>query len=141
MKSLFLLFILLFGISACNDTEEKDPEFVFTRKIEALQMESFNIPDSINTSLILATFYNAEYDIQSLLVYADTTKQTVLKIDYLADSTSIQEELEILKIKEFRSTIHSVEYVIGENTVTMIKMRVSNGPLQRSKSFRRTDRD
>lgn len=141
MKNPFLILLLLTSLSACNDEEKTNPEFVFKRKIDQMAMESFKIPDSINTSLILATYYNSEYDTQTLFVYTDSTKKTVKKIDYLPDSSSSADQLEILKRNEFRSDRYHVDYVIHENSVTMIHERINQGPQPQSKEYRRTDRD
>ncbi|PBQ30299.1 hypothetical protein CNR22_00495 [Sphingobacteriaceae bacterium] len=132
-----------FLLISCQSPEDArlEREYQFERNIDSLQMESFKIPDSINTALIIATYYDPENAIQSLLVFENADKKSVLKIDYLADRTSTVDELEILKPKEFRSNRFLVEYVVEDNSVHRIKMRRNEGPMQRSQEYRRTDRD
>ena len=141
MTKLFFFPIAVFGLLSCNDPDSKDERFIFERKIEKMEMESFKIPDSINTSLIIATYYNSDYDSQSLFVYKDETKKSVKKIDYLADSTIAVDQLEILKRNEFRSALYKVDYVIKENTISIISTYPYDHSSRIGKEYRRTDRD
>jgi len=143
MKNSFILLFIASNFFSCQSPEDLkvEKQYQFERKIDTLQMENFKIPDSINTKLILASYYNNEYDIQTLLVYSDSTHEMVRKIDYLKDSTSDIDELMVLKRNEFRSSLYNVEYVIHENSVSMIHIRVGEGAIPRSKEYRRTDRD
>ncbi len=137
-----LVCTLFFILLSCTNDEEREPELLFKRKIDKLDMESFKIPDSINTALIIVSYYDPESDIHTLLVYNDGEKKSARKIDYLPDSTSLSERLEILKPNEFRSTHYTVDYIVNENTVSMIYIRKRYEiPLPQSKEFRRTDRD
>jgi len=143
MKKIVLFSAIGFVLFSCSGSDDQDPEFVFKRKIEKMEMESFKIPDSINTSLIIATFYNSDFDSQSLFVYTDENKKSAKKIDYLADSTVSVDQLEILKRNEFRSALQKVDYVIKENSVSIISTFPydHSAPSKISKEYRRTDRD
>lgn len=137
-RSLFLSFLI-----SCHSPEDErlEREYQFERSIDTLQMESFKIPDSINTSLIICSYFDAEFNIHSFLVYKDADKNSVDKIDYVSDSTATVDQLEILKPNEFRSNRYLVEYVVEQSSVHRIQMRYSQGPMQKSKEYKRTDRD
>lgn len=145
MKTLnfsILLCLTIFYMSCKSPEDERlEREYQFERSIDTMQIQSFRIPDSINTSLIICSYFDPEFNIQSLLVYKTAEKTSVDKIDYLQDSTSTVDQLEILKPNEFRSNRYLVEYVVEQSAVHRIQMRHHEGAMQKSQQYKRTDRD
>ena len=143
-----LNFLILSSLSivfvACKSPEDEklEREYQFERSIDTMQMESFRIPDSINTSLIICSYFDPQFNIHSLLVYKNADKKSVDKIDYLVDSTATVDQLEILKANEFRSNRYQMDYVVEQNSVHRIQVRQGGQyTLQKSQEYNRTDRD
>jgi len=78
---------------------------------------NLGIPDSIDTQLIVAKYYDEESHTNSIILYDDTNKISAKRLTFLVDSNDV----DILKPKskrEFISTFNKAEYIVSEGTVT-----------------------
>jgi hypothetical protein len=134
-----ILSIVVFG---CIDEQERKMQLVYNAKIEGMKSEAFRLPDTIDTKLIIASCYSPGNGLQTIFMYRDTLKAIVKKIDFVSDSTSNVEDLQIIKLNEFHSPVLNVDYVIEDKTVSLIHRRNQDGfRTPQSLTLRRTDRD
>jgi hypothetical protein len=149
MNKLFVVLVsfISFMFICCDqeDTAEKKEiswEEALNKKIEERESETFTIPDSINTSLIIATYYEEKHEESpnghSIILYADSTKSSAVKIKYLSDSTALTDKLKSVKYNEFKSIYYNIGYVVKEHVVSEIYV-VAN--LSHSRDFDRTDKN
>jgi len=128
---------------SCDETKSEQDigthlQTVLEEKARQREIDSFVVPDSINTSLIVATFYEIHPKGHSLIVNNDTGKTTATKIKYLPDSTVLTDPLQTTKFNEFTSTINKSVYIVRENTVSYL---YSNNGIGATFDYNRTDKN
>lgn len=135
------LIILLFA--KCDQGIKEDAfksqlDKILSEKSYHQQIDHFVIPDSITTSLIVATFFeHHEPAGHSLIVYSDTGRKTAIKIKYLPDSTVQTDHLILTKHNEFKSKTGTGDYIVRENTVIYM---FTNSGIGATFEFDRTDK-
>jgi hypothetical protein len=118
--------ILAHFLISCDEAKSKQDieshlKSVLEEKAQQKEIDSFVIPDSINTSLIVVTFFEFhEPRGHSIIVYNDSNKTTATKIKYLLDSTVQTDPLRTTKFNEFVSIINKSIYIVRENTVSYL---------------------
>ncbi len=120
MKKLILLFSA--ALLSCNN--EKPAETTTTETTENVSFQtvdsvtkSFVIPDSINTSLIIATYVEIDPESHTLLVYSNNDKKKAMLIRYLNDGTVSTDKLEAVSETALRSILSKNEYHINDSAV------------------------
>jgi hypothetical protein len=123
MKPTFLKYVILFLSPLFYFCEYDQLENSNNRKgshnNDSIKFHHTNlgIPDSIDTQLIVATYYDEESQTHSIILYDDTNKASAKRLTFLIDSIDI----DILKPKserEFISTFNKAEYIVNKSTVT-----------------------
>ena len=107
-------------------------------RLEQQRIENFKIPDSINKTLMVATYYDVHSKCHSLIVFNDSTKKTATQIQYLSDSTFTMDKLESTKFNEFTSIFNKGLYLVKENAVAYTYI---NGNQSVSFEYPRTDKN
>lgn len=119
---LFQITCLLFALS-CDTQEPKDEmgdyfNEVLKRKAREKDMDSFIIPDSIDTKLIHAFYYEDSPKAHSIIVFDDSLRTTARRIKYYADSTLVEiDSLAKTAYNVFVSRFNKAEYVIFKEYV------------------------
>ena len=142
MNRFVAFFLAIFLFAACE--EEKAPEAFQPRYKELTKcrngicIEPLVIPDSIDQSLLVVTYYEYSPRIgHSLIVYDDTLKQTATCIKYYADNGIFQDRLKVTGYQEFCSIADTcARYTIRDTTVAFEHHKQS---ISVSWQYRRTD--
>src|SRR5688572_8557171 len=89
----------LFFSFSCDEREDDASieqaylQDVLKSKERQREIDGFVIPDSINTSLIVASYYEEEPKGNSIIVFSDTSKNEAIKIKFFPDHTSTCDQL------------------------------------------------
>ncbi len=78
--------------------------------------QTFTLPDSINTVLIIATYVEIDPESHTLIMYAKPDKKKALHIRYLNDGKVASEELNVVSETLFRTKTGN-EFVITDSSV------------------------
>lgn len=128
---------------SCNSgTEETALEKTFQNKIQLLEMENFKIPDTINTSLLIACYQETDPAGYTILVYHNENRKTVAKIKYQADGSVVTDSLLPVRFNEFRSAHYNLEYIVTKRSVTSVykeKSCTNFASLSGTTEYARTD--
>lgn len=138
-----ILALILGFLTSCNEPDA-DPDYKKTldaaleQRTHQREIESFVIPDSVNTDLIAATYYEEIMDCHSMILYHDTSRTTASRIRYFGDSVSVASDL----VKVNYNTLQS-KYVPGES-YRIEEMNVlwtyKDGNLSTGSTYKRTDK-
>lgn len=120
-----LLIISSIVLLSCNNEQPKDD--VETSTIEESSSnvafstidsvtKSFVIPDSINTTLIIATYVEIDPQSHTLIVYSGDDKKKAVLVRYLEEGGLTTENLDVISEDLLRSANGS-EFQIKESTV------------------------
>ena len=132
-KPLTILIVCLYltiSFSCENDEENKnlndEKQGMTIPNLEEYQnggmpmekLEEIKIPDSINTSLVIAMYdEHLPQEGRTIIVYDDSSRTSVTKISYLIDSSIKKEPLLKIREDEFKSKFTSENYIITMNNV------------------------
>jgi len=104
--------------------------------------EGYVLPDSINTSLLVAAYHETDNEGYSLILFDDATKQTASKITYKDDSATVTDRLKPIGLHEFKSDNYDQEYIIEARSVVLVhrdKSPTNFATLSSNRTFQRID--
>jgi hypothetical protein len=78
--------------------------------------QTFTLPDSINTGLIIATYVEIDPESHTLIMYAKVDKKKAVQIRYLNDGHVSTEELSVISETQFK-TKSGNEFIITDSSV------------------------
>jgi hypothetical protein len=111
---------------------------VLKSKERQREIDGFIIPDSINTALIVASYYEEEPKGNSIIVFSDTSKTDAIRIKFFSDHTSTWDKLKKISFNTFKSIHNGGEYVIKDKIVAFYYETSANATVVND--FERTDR-
>lgn len=144
-KIVFLLTLfILAGMVSCDDSTHSHDSgestgASFSAHSVHLDWESFVIPDSVNTDLIAATYYDViDPGFYGIILYTDTSRLPVTILKYYADS--------VVRVNDFvksGSNTFQSKYIQGE-TYTILEKTVlwtyQDANLSTGREYTRTDK-
>lgn len=135
-----LLLALSIGLISCKNNKPEETVTVSAEAPSNVGFESvdsvtkaFVLPDSINTSLIIATYVELDPESHTVLVYTNNDKKKATLIRYLNDGSVSTDKLESVSETVLRSQLSKNEYHINDSSVVF---RTPNGHFE---SHFRTD--
>jgi hypothetical protein len=78
--------------------------------------QTFTLPDSINTGLIIATYVEIDPESHTLIMYAKSDKKKAMQLRYLNDGKVSSEELNIISETSFKTKTGN-EFIITDSSV------------------------
>jgi hypothetical protein len=78
--------------------------------------QTFTLPDSINTGLIIATYVEIDPESHTLIMYAKVDKKKAMQVRYLNDGKVSTEELSVISETQFK-TKSGNEFIITDSSV------------------------
>ena len=82
-------------------------------------MYNFNIPDSVDSKKIIATYFQSEPKAHVIICYKDSSHLIARKLSYFIQGGFESEDLFFLKMNEFKSISTGHEFVV---TPTRVKI-------------------
>jgi hypothetical protein len=91
--------------------------------MEDARQNNFVPPDSIEKSLILATYFELhnERGGHSIIMYEDSTRTAASRLTYIENKLVDKDRLQKIKEDQFTSVFDKTEYIIKPTTVAYIK--------------------
>jgi hypothetical protein len=120
MKPIVVLFLitLITGCGPQKPAETSTPAVPQGADIVASDSitQTFTLPDSINTGLIIATYVEIDPESHTLIMYARPDKKSAIHIRYLNDGKVLTEKLVVVSETLFRTKTGN-EFNITDTTV------------------------
>lgn len=130
MKHILLIAIIA-ALTSCNN--EKPVEIVETQAPPVVDItapdsvtQTFMLPDSINTGLIIATYVEIDPESHTILIYANNDKKAAKLVRYLNDGSVTTDKLQIISETNLRSADKKYDFTINDSFVVS---KLPNGKL------------